>query len=82
MPTVLVQDGFRVVIYGPSRERGPPHVHVWKAGREVIIELPLPGGSQRIRVVAGMRPPDVAKAFRIVEDHVELLLRCWRKYHG
>jgi hypothetical protein len=39
MPTILVIDGFAVRMHGPPREHGPPHVHVWKAGTEVIIEL-------------------------------------------
>lgn len=82
MPTVLRQDGFRIIIYTPSREHGPPHVHVWKAGGEVIIELARPGRSQVIRAVAGVRPSDIAKAFRIVEDNSDFLHRNWRTYHG
>lgn len=39
MPTVIQRDGFRVVIFLPPREHGPAHVHVCKAGTEVVITL-------------------------------------------
>jgi hypothetical protein len=35
-----------------------------------------------LRSVSGMRTPDVIRAFRLVEEHTELLLAHWRKYHG
>ncbi len=82
MPTVLRVDGFRIVIYLPPREHEPPHVHVWKAGGEVVIELATPRRRQTIRSVTHMRTLDVVKAFRIVEEHVEYLLDRWGDYHG
>ena len=81
MPTVLRMAGFRVVIFLPPREHRPPHVHVWNASGEVVIELAREGRPQLIRTVARMRASDVAAAFRIVEEHTDYLLRHWREYH-
>ncbi|MBA3345692.1 MAG: DUF4160 domain-containing protein [Gemmatimonadales bacterium] len=39
MPTVLVQEGFRVRIYLPPREHAPPHVHVVRSGAEIVMAL-------------------------------------------
>jgi len=80
--TVLRVRGFRVVIYLPPREHEPPHVHVWKADTEVVIELATSNVGPIIREIAGMRSADVTQAFWIVEEHAELLLTAWRKYHG
>lgn len=82
MPTVLRIEGFRVVIYLPPREHEPPHVHVWKDGSEVVIDLATSRRRQTIRSVSRMRVPDVTKAFWIVEGNTDYLLMCWRQYHG
>ena len=82
MPTVLRQDGFRVVIFHPPREHKPPHVHVWNADGEVIIGLPARGRRQTIREVAGMGAADVTRAFWLVEAHANYLLERWNEYHG
>ncbi len=81
MPTVLRVGGFRILIFLPPREHQPPHVHVWKADGEVVIELAVGDGSQTIRSVARMRTSDVKAAFWIVEENAEYLLKCWREYH-
>lgn len=81
MPTVLRIAGFRVVIFLPPREHLPAHVHVRNAAGEVVIQLAAHGRPQAIRDVAGMRSHDVAKAFWIVEEHTEYLLKRWREYH-
>lgn len=82
MPTVLRVGGFRVVIFLPPREHGPPHVHVRNASGEVVIEFATASKGQMIRDVSEMRAGDVAKAFWIVEEHSDYLLECWREYHG
>lgn len=81
MPTVLHVGGFRVVIFLPPREHGPPHVHVRNAGGEVVIELAAGGRPQRIRSTSGMRVADIAKAFWLVEDNAAYLLARWEEYH-
>jgi len=63
MPTVLNVDGFQVRILVPPREHGPAHVHVWKAGTVVVIDLPEGDQPLGIRKVRGMRTADVVAAF-------------------
>lgn len=79
---MLRTNGFRVTIYPPDREHGPPHVHVFNAEGEVVILLPIDGGIPRIRSVTSMRKASVVRAFRLVEDHVDFLLREWRALHN
>lgn len=82
MPTIFVIGGFAVRMYRAQREHGPPHVHVWKAGTRVVILLGDAEHGPSIGRVHGMKPPDVARAYRIVASHQELLLRRWRQYNG
>ena len=82
MPTVLRDAGFRVRILLPPREHGPAHVHVFKAGSVVVIDLPDKDQSLAIRSIQRMRDVDVVAAFRLVEANVEMLLEQWRKHHG
>lgn len=81
MPTVLRAKGFRVVVYPPEREHGPPHVHVYRAEGEVVILLPIDGDIPRIRSATSMSNPTIVRAFRLVEDHADFLLREWSALH-
>ena len=82
MPSVLEADGFRVRILLPPREHPPPHVHVARAGAEVVLLLPQDIAGVVVRTVYGLRDADVVAAVRLVEANGALLLRAWRKYHG
>ena len=77
MPTVLRADGYRIIIFLPPREHGPPHVHVRKAGGEMIVEL------DPVMVVEhNMTRTDGRGAVRLVEAHAGQLLEEWRRIHG
>ena len=82
MPTVLSAGGFQVRILLPPREHGPAHVHVYKAGALVVIDLPVEGERVRIRSIKGTRTRDVVAAIRLVEANVAMLIQEWRRYHG
>lgn len=83
MPTVLEQNGFRLAILLPPREHGPPHVHVYKAGGMVVINLPHATKPLELRsVTSNMRDADTVAAVRLVEANLELCLDFWHKYHG
>ena len=82
MPIVLNGDGFHVRILLPPREHGPPHVHIWKAGAVMVINLPEGDKPIEIRAIRRMRMADVVAAFRIVEANIDKLSEQWRKYHG
>jgi hypothetical protein len=78
LPTVLEANGFWIIVLLPPREHGPAHVHVTKAGFEVVITL----DPVRVRSVDGMRSTDVVRAVALVEDHRQFLLNEWRKRRG
>ena len=82
MPTVLLAEGFRVRISLPPREHPPPHVHVARAGAEVVLLLPQDTVGVVVRTVYRMHDADVIAAVRLVEANGALLMRAWRKYHG
>ena len=77
MPVVLRVHGFTVRIYLPPREHGPAHVHVFKAGGEVVIAL----APVAVRDAAGMSDRDVRAAVRLVWEHWDDLMSAWRIYH-
>lgn len=83
MPTIFVEDGFAVKIWGPPREHPPPHVHVQSGQRGMIV----------IRLGLGEQPPvvwrhfavnrrDVLRAYRIVERRQAELRLAWEAIHG
>ncbi|HWE43494.1 MAG TPA: DUF4160 domain-containing protein [Gemmatimonadaceae bacterium] len=83
VPTVIRQGGFRVRIFGPPREHGPPHVHVYKGSEAVVvIRLGLPGQGIAIREIHKMKRADVVKAYRLVEAHAYTLRKAWEHIHG
>jgi hypothetical protein len=71
-----------VYILLPPREHGPPHVHVWKGGAQVVIDLGSATGQCKIDRIFEMKPKDVVKAFRVVDESRDSLLDEWRKIHG
>lgn len=76
MPTVLPQiSGFDVRIH--TDDHDPPHVHVWKQGAVVVIEI----DTIRIRKNRAMPKADVRRALEIVEDHQDFLLAEWQRIH-
>lgn len=79
MPTVLRQDGFRVVIY--FDDHLPSHVHVLSADSEVKISLGNETTQPEIIEYRGKRGIAV-KALELVIAHQNELLDAWRDIHG
>lgn len=79
MPTVLEQNGFRVMIH--SDDHRPAHVHVYKSGL-VVIRLNNRRTPPSIREVMGMSRQDVREALILVTDNKKALARSWRRLHG
>lgn len=77
MPKMLDLDGFQVFILLPPREHPPAHVHVYRAGTEVMIFL----NPVSVREVNGMRNADVVRAVGIVLDHLDELRAKWKEIH-
>jgi hypothetical protein len=81
MPTVLRQQGFRVVIY--PNDHLPSHVHVLKGNGEVRIDLGSEETPPVLMTISGkISDKDVAKAFCLVKEHQAELLAKWRKIHA
>ena len=78
MPTILRLEGFRFMIFQGDADHPPPHVHAFKAGSEVVINLaPL-----AIRLNRGMCSADARRARDIAQEHHELLLSAWSRLHA
>jgi len=81
MPTVHREYGFNVVIY--PNDHLPSHVHVFKAGGQVIIKLGNEVESPSINQVYGdISNKDVALALKIVQANQSKLLEAWSTIHG
>ncbi len=77
MPTIVREDGFRIVIF--PNDHIPPHVHVFKSGAEVKIEL---GAEPNLLSIEGkIGNKDLAKALNLVAEHQNELLDKWREIH-
>ncbi len=77
MPMILRSNGFLFVIYPNDHE--PPHVHIFRAGAELIIDLAIKGDEPVIRDVYRMKNREIAIAMAIVRANNDLFLKCWRK---
>ena len=77
MPTVLRKAGFAVRIY--TFDHPPPHVHVWKAGAVVKIDLTI---HEALEIVGAISDADVGRAERLVADHAVWLKKEWTRIHG
>lgn len=76
MPTIIRQDGFRIVIF--PNDHIPPQVHVFKSGAEVKIELVEP---KVFNVEGKISNKDLAKALSLVIEHQVELLKKWKEIH-
>jgi len=80
MPTVLRDTGFEFRIY--TNDHGPSHVHVVKAGNEVVINLGSATTRPMVRENFGMSTTNLRKAFLIVNQNQRFFLQEWRRLHG
>ena len=81
MPTVLRQEGFRVVIY--FNDHLPSHVHVFKGSGEVRINLGNGDTAPTLMSIFGdISDKDVARALYLVKEHQAELLAKWRNSRG
>jgi hypothetical protein len=76
MATILKRDGFRVMIY--PNDHDPPHVHVFKGGREAIIDI-APMGIRRNYRMSGR---NLRRALEIIEENRDILIAAWDEIHG
>lgn len=79
MPVVLREAGFRFVIRFAPREHGPAHLHVFKGGGEVVIELTNPPA---LCESIGLSLSEVRTALSLTRRHRTRLLDAWERIHG
>lgn len=79
-PKIFRNGGLSVVIY--TRDHLPPHVHVFNADGECVINLGDNFRAPSVRQVEGMRDRDVVRAFRLVQENQHPFLIRWREIHG
>jgi hypothetical protein len=77
MPTVIREVGFEVRIY--MLDHPPPHVHVWKPGAVVKIDLAT---HKAVEIVGEISDRDINRAERLVAKHSARLRREWARLHG
>ena len=80
VPTVFRQAGYRIMIYGDDHP--PMHVHVFKAGGEVIINLGDEHTPPAVRKNTAVKRTDERRALEIVGDNQDRLIQEWRRKHG
>lgn len=73
MPTVLRVAGFSLMIY--TRDHAPRHVHVFRAGKEVVINV----DAIAVQDLRYMPAPDVRRALKIVADNQAFLQSEWER---
>ena len=77
MPTLIRREGFEIRIY--TLDHPPPHVHVFKAGAVMKIDLST---GMVTEVVGKISDRDVRRAERLVADNIEDLREAWERLHG
>ena len=77
MPTDIREAGFELRIY--TLDHPPPHVHVWKAGAVVKINLTT---HEAVEVVGEISDRDIGRAECPVARNSARLWREWARLHG
>ena len=77
MPTLIRHEGFEVRIY--TLDHPPPHVHVFKAGAVVRIDLST---CMVTEIVGDISDRDVKRAEQLVAERADVLQQAWERLHG
>ncbi|HNE49659.1 MAG: DUF4160 domain-containing protein [Chitinophagales bacterium] len=76
MPEIFRQSGFIFKFYSDDHE--PIHVHIVKAGKEVIFEVSETG--IRLRNNYGMKNSDVKTIATLVQENKALIIKTWTDF--
>lgn len=78
VPKVVDEDGYRVSVW--PNDHPPPHVHVFRAGRECLVEIGEPGGAPAaLYENRGMTGKEWQGAVALVQKHQEMAQAKWRE---
>ena len=75
MPTIFQKDGFRFFFY--TNEHRPIHVHVRRGGGEAVFNLEA---GVELRESKGLKLPELAKAEKLAEENIKLIIDQWHEY--
>lgn len=77
MPTILIENGFRLYFFANERSE-PPHVHVqYQAALAKFWLDPVSLAKSK-----GMKPSDLKKAGDLVRKHEKLIKEKWNEFFG
>jgi hypothetical protein len=77
VPTILLIEGFRIMIF--PKDHPDPHVHVFKGGATFEVDLQTFKASEPKGRIG---KPEVNKACRLVFENAAFLRKEWEKFHG
>lgn len=80
MPTIFRQDGFRFVIW--PNDHLPPHVHIFRAGNEITINLGIGDALATVRTNHGMSSQLENAALLITALNNRIFVERWEEIHG
>lgn len=80
MGTILLLDGWRVMIY--TRDHRPAHVHLVSAAARVKVWLNCPAGPMAPYEARGVDKAKLRKLLESLESELNRLCSEWRKIHG
>lgn len=78
--TVLETDKWKIKIYAPPREHGPPHVHVILKGSKLEVKINL--RDLEIMGHTHLSKRAAKEIVRYVHENYDFLMDCWEKLHG
>ncbi len=79
MPTVLVVDGYSIVIF--THDHLPPHIHVFARGCEAIFNLRCAAGTYGLRENYRFSKRELRAIDAILDQHMDTLCTAWRSFH-
>lgn len=78
--TVLETDKWKIKVFAPPKEHGPPHVHVQAKGEKAEVKISLID----LSVIGPTRfdKRSVKKIIIFVHQNFDYLWNCWEMLHG
>lgn len=80
MPKIHEEGSWQVVIH--TDDHPPPHVHVYRPGGLVKVQLEGEGGEPEVLRIRNVNDRDAWRALAIVYQHQQTFLTAWRGIHG
>lgn len=78
--TVLENEKWKIKVFAPPKEHGPPHVHVMAKGEKAEVKISL----VTLEVLGGTRfsRQTVTGIIKYIHANYEVLWKCWEELHG